>query len=85
MTPKMYPHNLHTQNNIHFLKPPKNFDIQNFEPRKKWPSLRMYQNVRVPPPPPPPGILPVGQLLVFIFVVLCVGLWSSMRGSRKLC
>ena len=33
-----------------FLKTPKNIEIQNFEP-KNDPSLRMYENVRVPPPP----------------------------------
>ena len=34
-----------------FLKTPKNIEIQNFEPQKNDPSLRMYENIRVPPPP----------------------------------
>ena len=37
-----------------FLKTQKNIEIQNFEPKKNAPSLRMYKNIRVPPPPPPP-------------------------------
>ena len=38
---------------IHFfLKTPKNIEIQNFEPTKNSPSLRMCENIRVPPPPP---------------------------------
>ena len=35
-----------------FLKTPKNIEIQNFDPPKKnSTSLRMYENIRVPPPP----------------------------------
>ena len=34
------------------LKTPKNIEIQNFEPKKNSPSLRMCENIRVPPPPP---------------------------------
>ena len=30
-------------------KPPKNIEIQNFEPPENGPSLRMYENIRVPP------------------------------------
>ena len=41
-----------------FLKTPKNIEIQNFEPKKNAPSLRMCENIRVPPPPPPPGTVP---------------------------
>ena len=54
--PKKYPQNLHTppQKNI-FLKTQKNIDIQNFKPKKNGPSLRMCENIRVPPPPPPHG------------------------------
>ena len=37
-----------------FLKTQKNIEIQNFEPQKNGPSLRMCENIRVPPPPPPP-------------------------------
>ena len=32
-----------------FLKTPKNIEIQNFEPPKNGQSLRMYENIRVPP------------------------------------
>ena len=35
--------------NYFFLKTPKNIEIQNFEPKKKDLSLRMYENIRVPP------------------------------------
>ena len=41
-----------TQKKNHFLKTPKNIEIQNFEPPKNDPSLRLYEHVRVPPPPP---------------------------------
>ena len=34
-----------------FLKTPKNIEIQNIEPKKISPSLRTYENIRVPPPP----------------------------------
>ena len=50
ITPKKYPHNLHTPKNIHFSENPKNIEIQNFEPKKKDLSLRMYEKIRVPPP-----------------------------------
>ena len=54
MTPKNYSQNLHVPQNIFiFLKTQKNIEIQNFEPKKSDPSLRMYENIRVPPPPPP--------------------------------
>ena len=33
-----------------FLKTPKNIEIQNFEPKKNGPSLRICENIRVPPP-----------------------------------
>ena len=32
-----------------FLKTLKNIEIQNLEPQKIDPSLRMYENIRVPP------------------------------------
>ena len=32
-----------------FLKTQKNIEIQNFEPKKNGPSLRMCENIRVPP------------------------------------
>ena len=35
-----------------FLKTPKNTEIQNIDPQKISPSLRTYENIRVPPPPP---------------------------------
>ena len=50
MTPKTYPQNIHTPTQIHFTEKPKNIEIQNFEPPKNGPSLRMYENIRVPPP-----------------------------------
>ena len=31
---KKYPQNLQTPKNIHFLKTPKNIEIQSFEPKK---------------------------------------------------
>ena len=40
-----------------FLKTQKNIEIQNFEPKKNGPSLRMRENIRVPPPP----LLGVGE------------------------
>ena len=49
MTPKKYPQNLHTPKNIYFSgNPPKNIEIQNFKPQKNDPTLRMYENIRVP-------------------------------------
>ena len=55
MTPKKYPQNLNTpQKMFIFLKTQKNIEIQNFEPQKNGPSLRLCENIRVPPPPPPP-------------------------------
>ena len=51
MTPKKYPQNFHTPpKKTFFLKTPKNIEIQNFEPQKNDPSLRMHENIRVPPP-----------------------------------
>ena len=32
-----------------FLKTPKNIEIQNYETKKNGPSLRMCENIRVPP------------------------------------
>ena len=49
MTQKKYPQNLHTPKNIRFFWNPKNIEVQNFEPPKNSPSLRMYKNIRVPP------------------------------------
>ena len=49
MTPKKYPQILYTPKIIFFLKTPKNIENQNFEPPKNDPSLRMYENIRVPP------------------------------------
>ena len=48
MTPKKYPQNLYTPKNIYFSENPKNilkFKILN---PKNDPSLRMYENIRVP-------------------------------------
>ena len=52
--PKKYPQNLHTPKNIYFSDPPpppQNKEIQNFESKNDL-SLRMYENIRIPPPPP---------------------------------
>ena len=38
-----------------FFWKPQKIEIQNFEPPKNSPSLRMGENIRAPPPPPPPG------------------------------
>ena len=50
----MTPKNIHKifipQKIFIFLKNPKNIEIQNVEPQKNDPSLRMYENIRVPPP-----------------------------------
>ena len=61
ITPKTSPILGWPQKNIHkifrpkkiffFLKTPKNIEIQNFYPPKNGPSLRMCENIRVPPPP----------------------------------
>ena len=49
--PKKYPQtDLQTPKIFIFLKPPKYIEIQTFE-QKNGPSLRMYENIRVPPPP----------------------------------
>ena len=48
-TPKKY--SSYPQKIFIFLKTKKNIEIQNFEPKKK--SLRMFENIRVPPSPPP--------------------------------
>ena len=44
MTPQKYPQNHHTPKNIHFFVNPKSIEIQNFEPPKIDPSLRMYSD-----------------------------------------
>ena len=48
--PPKYPQNLQTPKSI-FLNP-QNIEIQNYEPPKNDPSLRMYENIRVTPSPP---------------------------------
>ena len=50
--PKKYPQNLHTPKNIHFSETQKNMEIQILN-AKNGPSLRMYDNIRVPPSPTP--------------------------------
>ena len=63
MTPKYSqicddPKNIHKifipQKIFIFLKTPQKIETQNFEPQKNDRSLRIYENIRVPPPPPPP-------------------------------
>ena len=48
ITTKKYPQNLCAPKNINFSKNLKNIEIQNFEPKKNDPSLRMYENIRIP-------------------------------------
>ena len=50
MTPKKYPQNFHTQKNIYFSENPKKYRNSKFWTQKNGPSLRMYENIRVPPP-----------------------------------
>ena len=51
----MAPKNIHKifipPKNIHFSQNHQNIEIQNFEPPKNSPGLRMCENIRVPPPP----------------------------------
>ena len=47
--PKRYPQNLHTPKIFIFLKTLKGIEIQNFEPQNGA-SLRMNENIIVPPP-----------------------------------
>ena len=54
MTPKNINKIFIPQKIFIFLKTPKNIEIQNFEPPKIDPSLRMYESIRVPPPSPGP-------------------------------
>ena len=52
MTPKKYPQNLNTPKKYSFFwKPPKNIEIQNFEPKK---MDRAYVCVYISEYPPPP-------------------------------
>ena len=37
-----------------FLKPPKNIEIQDFEPPKWSQPTYIYENLSTPPPSPPP-------------------------------
>ena len=58
MTPQKYPQNVHTPKNIIFSEnPQKILKFKNLTP-KNGPSLRMYENIRVPPwgPDPPPPL-----------------------------
>ena len=80
MTPQKYlQFFFHTPKNIHFLKTPQNIEIQKFEPQKNDPSLRMYENIRVPPPPhPTPGIkLALDSYLLCIEVCCAYGPYKS--------
>ena len=57
MTPKKYPQNFIPPKIFIFLKTPKSIEKIKILNLKNDPSLRMYENIRVPPPPP-------GQLLM---------------------
>ena len=48
--PKKYPQNLHTPKIFIFLKPPKNIEMQNFEPKKK--ITRAYVCIKFSEYPP---------------------------------
>ena len=52
----MTPKNIHKifipQKIVIFLKTKNNIEIQNFEPKNIDLSLRMYENIRIPPPTP---------------------------------
>ena len=78
MTPKKYPQTLNTPKNIHFSENPKKYWNSEFWTQKNGPSLRMCENIRVPPPPPPGLLLPlfVGLLCLVLvcYSVLCVRL-----------
>ena len=64
MTPKKYPQNISTPKKYSFFsKPKKKIEIQNFEPQNNSPSLRMCENIRVPPAPQPPP--PWGHMTLF--------------------
>ena len=47
--PKKYPQNLHTPKNIHISENPKEYWNSEFWTQKNGPSLRMWENIRVPP------------------------------------
>ena len=49
MTPKKYPQNVHTPKNIHLSENPKKYWNSKIWPKKNGPSLRMYENIWVPP------------------------------------
>ena len=51
MTPKKYPQNFHTQKNIYFSENPQKISKFKILNPKNGLSLRMYENIRVPPPP----------------------------------
>ena len=50
MTPKNYQQNLHTPKNINFSENPQKYWNSEFWTQKNGPSLRMCENIRVPPP-----------------------------------
>ena len=49
MTPKKYPQNLNAPKNIHFSENPKKYWNSEFWTQKNGPSLRICENIRVPP------------------------------------
>ena len=65
--------------NIHFSENSKNIEIQNFEPpppKKNSPSLRMCENIRVPPPP---GICDLNVLILFMSDQFWSGTTQQLR------
>ena len=66
---KKYPQNLHTPKKYSFSETSINIEIQNFEQKKNSPSLRMCENIRVPPglgiSAPPPNTPQFSELFVW--------------------
>ena len=53
---KKYPQNLLTPKMLILLKTLKNIEFKILKPPINDPSLRMYENIRVPPPPLGPSL-----------------------------
>ena len=67
-----------------YWKPQKilKFKIIFFEPKKNDLSLRMYENIRVPPPPPPPPPWDLDLVALKDFDYSC-SLWYKRPISSK--
>ena len=84
MTPKKYPQNFHTQKIFIFLKTQKIIKIQNFGQKKNDPSLRMHENIRVPPSPHEFGtcIIDINNLFQFCFKERSGSVAELLTGDR---